>query len=240
MPSDIQFFLARAGDLQDWPDPQNWLCNDEIHRYVAMGSSARRLEFIKGHWLMRLAIGYITGRAPDSFAVQQPEKSPPLFTDVPGLVTSLSHCKGWLGLLVLQNAHTPALKIGIDIETERARPNLTRLAGHSFGADWLAAHESQLLPQFFQRWTRCEAVVKASHLPLGTQLLRGQIFTTAEPRSAGLWVYHHRWVPKAEAEEPLHLSIATPYPVTLEGHCWSGDHFQPVQWPFSTARAPLD
>ncbi|UTA48711.1 4'-phosphopantetheinyl transferase superfamily protein [Simiduia sp. 21SJ11W-1] len=235
MPADIQFFIAQQATLDNWPAPNTWLGEDEIARYVAMGSEARRTEFLRGHWLIRLAVGYLTGRAPVSFEIRQPEKSPPIFADVPGLITSLSHCKGWLALLVLQNEHTPTLKVGIDIETERDRPNLARLAEHSFGADWLNRHQDQLQPAFFERWTQCEAVVKASHLPLGTKLLRQQRFAATSECNEGLWLYHTR----LQEQPPLHLSLATPYPVKPEGFQWVGHKFSAIGPTLAATRAPI-
>lgn len=236
MPADIQYFIAQHSAIETWPSPNLWLCDDEVARYVGMGSEARRAEFLRGHWLMRLAVGYLTGRAPDSFAIAQPENSPPIFTDVPGLIISLSHCKGWLALLVLQNEHTPTLKIGVDIETERDRPNLVRLAQHSFGDQWLAQHEATLQPAFFQRWTQCEAVVKASHLPLGTRLLREQRFLAPHAETNGLWLYHTRLTPPSA---PLHLSLAAPYKVNPEGFQWTGQRFESLATDFALTRAPL-
>ncbi|MDN3640811.1 4'-phosphopantetheinyl transferase superfamily protein [Simiduia curdlanivorans] len=193
---------------------------------AAISSSKRRQEYIAGHSLLRLAarqalgVDASFGGTDEKQHWQQPANSAPQLPQHPNLTFGLSHSGGWVAAVVESTGETTNVdKTGVDIELERERKNLTRLARYSFTEDWLHQHREDLLPAFFQRWTLCEALVKGSQKTLGTELLRHQRFASVEPDkqplNTGRWLYHTRIAPEHTPysalglNKPMHISLCS-------------------------------
>lgn len=144
------------------------LSPDERERLAGYRSAHARHRFLLSRALLRIVLGQLTGRPPQSLRFARLPSGKPLLVDDPDLHFSLSHSGDWIALATSE--HQP---VGIDIEHPRRHRNIMRIAHRYFHPDECALLEappqSETLRQFYRMWTLKEAFFKAR----GTGLAEG-------------------------------------------------------------------
>ncbi len=142
-----------------------------LERYSGIFRTERRLQFLLGRLLLKLAISAKTGVSFDRITVhERPAHSPTvtadgwLFNDV---YFSISHSKSHLAIAISTNR-----PVGIDIELAKVRRNYDEISRIAFLDEeqlWLDAQpENSKLDKFYLLWTRkesCYKIISDMNLP---------------------------------------------------------------------------
>jgi len=144
------------------------VCNrTERDRAAGFGSAEAGRRWLRGRATLRLVLGRAVGASPESLAFGTAPGGKPSLLDHLGVHFNFSHSGGWLAVAVADHP------VGIDIEAPRrlVRPSL--LADRLFADDLRGRSAWGLLPAaeqtlaLLQRWTRAEALLKATGEGLG-------------------------------------------------------------------------
>jgi len=98
----------------------------------------------------------LTGATPE---IARAQNGKPFLTSAPHIKFNLSHSHG-LGLLAV----ALDVEVGVDVELIRPLPDYRAIAGRFFPPSEAAALADE--PDFFRRWTRIEAILKAQGVGL--------------------------------------------------------------------------
>lgn len=177
----------------------------------------RRQEVATG--LLRLVLGRLTGRPPDSLRFETGEYGKPALPGGPAF--NLSHSGDWWLLGVATEG-----RLGVDVEVHRPLPDLDSLARTTFRADEAAEVLGQGAGEerhraFFRVWSRKEAFIKAVGLGLSYPLDR---FRVASDDHAGA------------ALRAIDDPAETPGAWTLRSVSWAPDLSAAVAWDRPDAR----
>lgn len=112
-------------------------------RFARFRSAKRRREFLAGRALLRF-LGVAVDSSPEGGIKARGR-----------LGASISHARGWVACVVVGSGRP-----GIDIEPMIER-DFDKLGEWAFGAGGAHAHSSTSRREFYQRWTRYEARIKA-------------------------------------------------------------------------------
>ena len=158
-------WAAFAPDVRVWridldaPCAISILSSEERVRADRFAFPVLRQRFVGAHTALRLILGMVTARPPESLVFGQGAYGKP-FLHAPLLEFNLTHSEG-MGLVAV--AMQP---VGIDVEVVRPMSDRAGVMAQSFTAQEQAAVEG--LPTaaqtaaFFRVWTRKEAVIKAT------------------------------------------------------------------------------
>ncbi|MFZ5560710.1 MAG: 4'-phosphopantetheinyl transferase family protein [Pseudomonadota bacterium] len=159
------------------------LAQDEQEELQRLRDPSRRRGFILSRLLLRRALAEHLHKPGRDLRFYRDNKGRLLLRDAPEGHFSLSHCRGFVAILVADAG------CGIDVEVPRNVPAL-RLAERYFSpaeVAWLSSRgEAYRLREFFRLWTLKEAAVKALGQGLANNLAR-LAFSLAgpEPRLLG-------------------------------------------------------
>lgn len=123
----------------------------ELARASRFRFDAQKREYLRSHAALRAILGRLTNARLD-FAVAEAGK--PFLPNVPSLKFNLSHSRG----MALIGAALD-VEIGVDVEAIRPLSDYTAMAERFFPPSEAADIAGER--DFFRRWTRIEAVVKA-------------------------------------------------------------------------------
>jgi 4'-phosphopantetheinyl transferase len=123
----------------------------ELARAARFRFESQKDEYLRSHSALRAILGRLTDARLD-FAVAEHGK--PYLPNLPRLKFNLSHSRG----MALVGAALD-VEIGVDLEGVRVLSDYTRMAEHFFPP--CEAAEVKDERDFFRRWTRIEAVIKA-------------------------------------------------------------------------------
>jgi 4'-phosphopantetheinyl transferase len=147
-----------AIDGRDLPE----LSSAESERAARIVNEAGRARYISSHRALRWILSQLTGE-PLDFAIA--ERGKPFLPAAPHLRFSLSH-SGSVAVV----AAALDTEVGVDVERIRALPDCVAIAERFFPpseAEALAATPPEARErEFFRRWTRIEAVLKAQGVGL--------------------------------------------------------------------------
>jgi 4'-phosphopantetheinyl transferase len=129
----------------------------EVARGARFYSEEARVRYLRAHRALRSILARVTS-APLNFALA--ENGKPFLAAAPGIRFNLSHSRGMaLAGVALE------VEVGVDIELLRPVPEHVAIAARFFPpseAEALAAMpEGERERDFFRRWTRVEAMLKA-------------------------------------------------------------------------------
>jgi len=114
-------------------------------RFARFRSGKRRREFLAGRCLLQgLGRGLPFDSSPDGGVIMAGRFG-----------ASISHARGWVACVVVSSGRP-----GIDIEPMIER-DFDKLAGWAFGSANARAHSLMSREEFYERWTRYEARIKA-------------------------------------------------------------------------------
>jgi 4'-phosphopantetheinyl transferase len=144
-----------------------WLDDDEVHAAATRRADVLRHRYIVAHGAVRSILAGRLGVGPDAVALTRlcdqcgdPLHGKPVLPDHPDLWFSLSHSESFAMVAVASGA-----RVGVDLEIERPRPQLERLAARVLSdeehAEWLEAEPRLRTDAFLERWTAKEAYLKA-------------------------------------------------------------------------------
>ena len=144
-----------------------WLDDDEIRAAASRRADVLRHRYIVAHGAVRSILGARLGIDPGAVVLSRhcdqcgdPLHGKPVLPDHRDLCFNLSHSESFAMVAVVSGA-----LVGVDIEIERPRPRLDRLAARVLSdeehAEWLEAG-LRSAPTPFARWTAKEAYLKAT------------------------------------------------------------------------------
>jgi len=156
--------MLAAGEIQVWRVrldrlDESWLpaaSPEEEARAARFHAAPDGLRYLLSHRALRAALGRLAG-GPLEFAAM--ERGKPYLPGFPELKFSLSH-SGEMALI----AAAPGVEVGADIERVRAVPDCESIAERFFPPSEAAAFAAagrDREREFFRRWTRIEAMLKA-------------------------------------------------------------------------------
>lgn len=128
----------------------------ELARAARFRFDAPRLQYLRSHGALRAILGRLTAARLD-FALTEHGK--PYLPNEPRLKFNLSHSHE----MALVGA-TQDVEIGVDVEHRRPMPDYAAMAERFFPPSEAGAVEDER--DFFRRWTRIEAAVKATGVGL--------------------------------------------------------------------------
>jgi 4'-phosphopantetheinyl transferase len=185
-----------AGEIEVWrirldearvPPPTS----EEAARAARFYSPVLGERYLRAHGALRAILARFTA-APLEFAVTESGK--PYLPGVPELKFNLSHSHG-----VALVGVALAVEIGVDVERVRAMPDDEAIADRFFPPSEAAAHAavpaSRRGRDFFRRWTRIEAVLKA----------RGVGLYGAGEEAEGEWT-----IQEIEIDDEYEAAVAAP------------------------------
>ncbi len=138
---------ARIADLgaQALTRARRRLGQRDRQRFARFRSDKRRREFLAGRCLLqRLGKGLPFDSSPDGRLAMTGRFG-----------ASLSHARGWVACVVVSSGRP-----GIDVEPMIER-DFQKLGEWAFGSGHARAHSSMSREEFYERWTRYEARIKA-------------------------------------------------------------------------------
>lgn len=141
--------------LQPLPDCRNWLSAEEW-QYSCQVSAKRAAQFANGRALLRQLLLHYAVSDLDGSVVSLPNANAPTIY-VAGLQAYMSISHSGSAVAV---AYSQAGPVGVDIE--RCKPRNYQALAQAYPA--LAGVNS--LPEFYQRWTKVEALSKLQQQPL--------------------------------------------------------------------------
>lgn len=156
-----------AGEVHVWrvalaleiEPPLAWLDEAERARAAAFHFAPDRRRWVAARRALRALLAAYEEREPGDLAFQVAPGGKPRLAGS-ALPFSLSHAGPWA--LVALTAGPP---VGVDVEPQRALPDLEALAAHTLGprehAAWQALEPAERVSAFFRAWTRKEALLKA-------------------------------------------------------------------------------
>lgn len=160
-PTTTLVWLADSQDIA--PDAQasfaDWLGPSERARCARFVRPERRRQFIVGRALLRLALGRLLQREPDSIALEERPGQAPSLADGADAGFSISHTGRWVACAAGKD-----VRLGLDIERVDAGRDVMALARQAFGAAEVAAlqardHEARQAV-FYRMWCAHEARFK--------------------------------------------------------------------------------
>lgn len=179
-----------ASVLADWraTSSESALSPDETARAQAIGSAARREQFLAGRWLARTLLAQAQGGRPTDWNISADGYRKP---SVMGhdLQLSIAHSGAFVACCVASRA------VGVDVERmDRVRPvpDMAELVCSETEQSALRElHGAALTQQFLQLWTCKEARLKQRGMPFSTESLRA---IQTEPAAGGqahvaTWVF---------------------------------------------------
>jgi 4'-phosphopantetheinyl transferase len=175
-PGELHVWRVRLDDVEvPAPTP------GELARAAHLRTAEMQRRYLKAHGALRAILARETEKEL-IFAVIETGK--PYLPDVPWLKFNLSH-SGELALVAVARD----VEVGVDVEQIRPMHQMEAIADRFFppseAAELLQTPEPELQPEFFRRWTRIEAVLKARGVGLygaGTEVVGDW---TIEPIDAG-------------------------------------------------------
>ncbi len=147
-------------DAAETPEPTA----GEAARAARFATPDLRRRYLRSHAALRAILGGMTDARLD-FAVAEMGK--PFLPAAPHLKFNLSHSHEMALVAVALE-----VEVGVDVEWIRPMPEYAALAERFFPPSQAAEVESE--PDFFRRWTRIEAVVKARGIGIyaaGTEIV---------------------------------------------------------------------
>lgn len=147
--------------------PEGWLSGHEHQRWQRLRFERDRRAYLQSHWALRQVLAWHLQSAPALLQFSEDAHGKPSLADprLPGF--SWAHCDGRAAVVIGPRT----LGWGVDIERQRALPDMPALVQHQFTAaeqaGWAALPPDQQETAFFRVWTRKEAALKA----LGSGLL---------------------------------------------------------------------
>jgi 4'-phosphopantetheinyl transferase len=144
-----------------------WLDDDEIHAAASRRADVLRHRYIVAHGAVRSILGARLGVDPGAVVFSRDcdqcgdrLHGKPVLPDHPEVSFSLSHSESFAMVAVASGT-----LVGIDIEIDRPRSRLDRLAARVLSdeehAEWLEADPPLRVDAFLARWTAKEAYLKA-------------------------------------------------------------------------------
>jgi 4'-phosphopantetheinyl transferase len=179
--ADIHLYCADTGAIGA-NGSRELLADDELARLAELTHERRRIEYLTGRALLRLALQSYTGRPAEWHRFRIGHNGKPECVDGPAF--SLSHS----GHLVAC-AISPAGQIGVDVEFPRPRLRAVEIASRYFSrheSEWLRGQPSD---RFYMLWVLKEAYLKATGLGIagGLDTLECSVEPPAiESRTAGV------------------------------------------------------
>ncbi|WP_137174312.1 4'-phosphopantetheinyl transferase superfamily protein [Massilia sp. HP4] len=154
-----------------------WLGPSERARCARFVRAERRRQFVLGRALLRVALGRLLQRQPDTIVLDERPGQAPVLVGEPDAGFSISHSGRWVAC-----AAGRGMRLGLDIERLDMARDVMALAGQAFGAAEVAVLQA-LDPQarrtaFYRMWCAHEARFKlgcpsAIEYPLETCELLG-------------------------------------------------------------------
>lgn len=185
---------------------KSYLLSNQVFNQVSMLSGKRKKEFIVGRFLLASVLQQHFGinRLPE---IKITANTKPVFVDNALPDFNISHSNNCIAVAVCDRG-----TIGLDIEKQRPRKNMAKIAYHFFSEEecqWLQ-NQQDSLSAFWQLWTLREAALKLyakgvwqmRQLKIDPKLKR--IFSTF----ARHFYYDYRQM------DSVHLSICCRYPIT--------------------------
>jgi len=165
----------------------SWLSDGERSRVDAMGSRARRDQFIAGHWLARCHAADVVGGEPKHWHLTAVDDGglslcSAKVAEGARLHASLSHSGLWLAAAIAP------FPVGVDVECARNDRNIAALLDYCFsahdcdGVRRMPGREQHAA--FYRLWTLCEAQGKRDGHGLRPELTRRQYLLCSEPENA--------------------------------------------------------
>jgi 4'-phosphopantetheinyl transferase len=144
-----------------------WLDDDEIHAAASRHADVLRHRYIVAHGAVRSILGARLGVDPAAVVFSRDcdqcgdrLHGKPVLPDHTQVSFSLSHSESFAMVAIASGA-----LVGVDIEIERPRSRLDRLAARVLSdeehAEWLEADPPRRTDAFLARWTAKEAYLKA-------------------------------------------------------------------------------
>lgn len=165
------------------------LTSDEQARADRYRQAADQHRFVAGRALLRLLAGWFTNQRPDEVTICPGRNQKPVLVNAPAWHVNLSHAGEWVLLAV------GPVAVGIDVEEVQAGFPYNDLLPTTFSPGEQAHIQTAGQPrwQFFDGWTRKEALLKATgqglndNLP-GVPCLNGEHTVAGEAiGAAGSW-----------------------------------------------------
>jgi 4'-phosphopantetheinyl transferase len=146
---------------------RGWLDDDEVHAAATRRADVLRHRYVVAHGAARAILGARLGIDPGAVILSRrceqcgdPRHGKPVLADHPDLWFNLSHTESFAMLAVAAGA-----RVGVDIEIERPRARLDRLAARVLSddehAEWSQVAPGRRIDAFLARWTAKEAYLKA-------------------------------------------------------------------------------
>lgn len=144
-----------------------WLDDDEVHAAAARRADVLRHRYVVAHGAVRSILGGRLGIDPAAVVFSRScdqcgdlLHGKPVLADHGDLWFSLSHSESFAMLAVASGA-----RVGVDIEIERPRSRLDRLAARVLSDEehdeWSQVEPGRRTQAFLERWTAKEAYLKA-------------------------------------------------------------------------------
>lgn len=165
----VDVWFVDFGTVEEPAAGEDLLSDDERQRARSFRVRAARDGYVRTRGALRLFLGVYSGLDPTSLHIGTGACGKPLLPDRPDLEFNLSHSGDMAAF-----AFAEECPVGIDIEAVRTLARLDGLARRALHPAeyraWRAAEPRDALENFFRRWSRREAVVKATGEGLGPGL----------------------------------------------------------------------
>jgi 4'-phosphopantetheinyl transferase len=117
--------------------------------------------YVESHGRLRNLLAKTLNQPPEKIRISKAEHGKPYLADYPELAFNLSHTADRLIIATGWNC-----RLGVDIEIDKQRINLSELVDKCFAEEeagyWIQLPETQKNREFYRIWTRKEAFVKAT------------------------------------------------------------------------------
>ena len=203
--------LFRFDDVVPPESPASWLAPFEWLRCQRFRFECDRQAYLQSHWALRLVLARQLCTTPLELVLREDAYGKPTMADsgLPGF--SWAHCGGRAAVVIGPRE----FGWGVDIERQRALPDMPALVRHQFTAAeqkaWSSLPVADREAAFFRVWTRKEATLKA----LGSGLLQPAHETDVglDPDAASLdlrWAgqHHHIELWSGSPWGDLHVALA--------------------------------
>ncbi|MBX3173886.1 MAG: 4'-phosphopantetheinyl transferase superfamily protein [Gemmatimonadaceae bacterium] len=175
------------------------------------------------HWGLREILAAATGQPADALAFSRDDRGKPQFARGDGPAFNLSHAEDLAlvavadrlpapGTPVATGRGVPHVSVGVDVDCQRAVPEMMAVANSHFAVEereaLRATPDDERLTTFYRIWTRKEAFVKATGSGVGPALARFAV--TAAARDAR--ILRADDYPEAASDWTLkHIALGAPY-----------------------------
>jgi 4'-phosphopantetheinyl transferase len=150
---------------------QNWNVLDSNEKIQAdkFKNPVLRDRYVRAHGQLRTVLAHYVNAAPASLRIAKTSHGKPYLVDYTELAFNLSHTSNVMVLAIAKQC-----QLGVDIEQCKPRGNLADLVAKCFSdaeaSYWQQLNADQQHRQFYQFWTRKEALVKATGLGISLGL----------------------------------------------------------------------